>query len=131
MAEQLENHGKSVEEKRELTCIGCPLGCPLTVELSGGAPVRVMGNTCKKGEEYAIKEVTNPERILTSIVRVTGGSGAVISVKTTAGVPKGCIPQCMKEIHACTVKAPVRIGDILIKNIAGTSADVAATRAME
>ena len=59
-------------EKRELTCIGCPLGCAITVTLEGGEVKDVAGFTCKRGKEYACKEVTNPTRIVTSTVRLTG-----------------------------------------------------------
>ena len=55
-------------EKRELICIGCPMGCPLTVELENGEIKTITGYTCKKGETYARKEVTNPTRIVTSTV---------------------------------------------------------------
>ena len=58
---------------RELTCIGCPMGCPLTVTMKAGEVISVTGNTCKRGDIYARKEVTNPTRIVTSTVRVTGG----------------------------------------------------------
>ena len=44
-------------EKRELICIGCPLGCMLTVEMNEGAVVNVTGNTCPRGKVYAEKEV--------------------------------------------------------------------------
>ena len=60
-------------ETRELTCIGCPMGCALTVELDANEVVSVTGHTCKRGEDYAKKEVTNPTRIVTSTVRVEGG----------------------------------------------------------
>ena len=60
-------------EKRELICIGCPMGCPLTVTLDGGAVVTVQGNTCPRGDAYARREVTAPTRIVTTTVRVTGG----------------------------------------------------------
>ena len=46
-------------ETRELICIGCPLGCPLTVRLDG-EQLEISGNTCKRGEDYARKEVQNP-----------------------------------------------------------------------
>ena len=72
-------------EKRELICIGCPMGCPMTVELDNGEVVSVKGNTCKRGDIYARKEVTNPTRIVTSTVRVTGYTGlpAYLFVKIT------------------------------------------------
>ena len=75
-------------EKRELTCIGCPMGCPLTVELENGAVTAVYGNTCPRGDAYARKEVTAPTRIVTTTVRVTGGVLAAVSCKTQTDIPK-------------------------------------------
>ena len=66
-------------EKRELICIGCPMGCPLTVELEGGEILSITGHTCRRGEVYARKEVTNPTRIVTSTVDVEGGKVARVS----------------------------------------------------
>ena len=80
-----------VSNKIELICIGCPLGCNLTVDMDGSEVVEVKGNTCKKGKEYAVKEVTNPTRIVTSIVRVKNGNIAVVSVKTKEDIPKAKI----------------------------------------
>ena len=78
-------------EKRNLTCIGCPMGCALLVEMDGKEIISVTGNTCKKGAEYAVKEVTDPTRIVTTTVRVKNGSMPVVSVKTAQDIPKGKI----------------------------------------
>ena len=75
-------------EKRNLTCIGCPMGCALLVEMDGKEIISVTGNTCKKGAEYAVKEVTDPTRIVTTTVRVKNGSMPVVSVKTAQDVYK-------------------------------------------
>lgn len=115
-------------EKRELICIGCPLGCPLTVELEDGEVRSITGNTCKKGETYARKEVTNPTRIVTSTVEVEGGSADRVSVKTREDIPKEKIFQCVKALKGVTVKAPVHIGDVIVANAAGTGVDIVATR---
>lgn len=114
-------------EVRELICIGCPLGCPLTVRLNGDE-VEVTGNTCKRGEDYAKKEVLNPMRIVTSTVRVLGGTGAMVSVKTKEDIPKGRIFDCMKEIRSARIQAPVAIGDVVIPDCAGTGVPVIATK---
>ena len=66
-------------ETRNLTCIGCPLGCALTVEMENNEVVSVTGNTCKRGDVYARKEVTHPTRIVTSTVRVENGEIAMVS----------------------------------------------------
>ena len=114
-------------EMRELTCIGCPLGCPLTVAIDGDN-ITVTGNTCVRGEDYAKKEVTNPTRIVTSTVSVEGGTIARVSVKTAGDIPKGKIFDCMEEIRKTAVKAPVAIGDVIIPDCAGTGVAVIATK---
>lgn len=115
-------------EKRELTCIGCPMGCPLTVEMNNGEVVSVTGNTCKRGEVYARKEVTNPTRIVTSSVIVEGGNLAAVSVKTKEDIPKEKIFDCMKALKGVKVQAPVHIGDVIVKNVADTGVDIVATK---
>lgn len=115
-------------ETRELTCIGCPMGCALTVEMNEKEVVSVTGNTCKRGDVYARKEVTNPTRIVTSSVMVEGGNLAAVSVKTKEDIPKGKIFDCMKALKGVKVKAPVHIGDVIVKDIAGTGVDVIATK---
>lgn len=115
-------------EKRELTCIGCPLGCALTVEMNDGEVISVTGNTCKRGDDYARKEVTNPTRIVTSSVKVEDGSLAAVSVKTKEDIPKGKIFDCVKALKDVCVKAPVAIGDVVLADVAGTGIDVIATK---
>ena len=114
-------------ETRELICIGCPLGCPLTVRVDGDN-VDVSGNTCKRGDDYARKEVLSPTRIVTSSVHVKGGELEMVSVKTKEDIPKGKIFEIMDEIRKITVNAPVSIGDVVIENAAGTGIPVIATK---
>lgn len=117
---------------RELTCIGCPLGCAVEVEIEeNGQIVNVTGNTCKRGDDYARKEVTNPTRIVTSTVRVEGGTSDMVSVKTKTDIPKNKIFACMEGLKGVCVKAPVHIGDVIVENIAGTGVDVVATKEAE
>ena len=115
-------------EKRELICIGCPMGCPLTVEMNGTEVVSVTGNTCPRGDAYARKEVKNPTRIVTSTVKVEGGKVDMVSVKTKEDIPKGKIFECVKALKGITVKAPVHIGDVILKDVAGTGIDIIATK---
>ncbi len=117
-------------EERNLICIGCPMGCPLTVTLEDGKVLAVVGNTCPRGDIYARKEVTNPTRIVTSSVLVSGSrTGAkTVSVKTASDVPKGKIFEVMQALKGVTVQAPVKIGDVLVPDIAGTGVDLIATK---
>ena len=111
-----------------LICIGCPLGCPLTVEMEGSEGKAVSGNTCPRGDAYARKEMTNPTRIVTSTVRVAGGRLAMVSVKTASDIPKGKIFDCVKALKDVEVKAPVKIGDVIVENVAGTGVNIIATK---
>lgn len=115
-------------EERNLTCIGCPLGCSITVRMEGGSVINVEGNTCKRGDDYARKEVTNPTRIVTTTVRVSGGSEAMVSVKTKSDIPKDKIFDCVRALKNVKVEAPVHIGDVICKDIAGTGVDIVATK---
>ncbi len=119
-------------EVRELICINCPLGCPLKVELDGqGNVLSVSGNTCKRGEEYGRREVTAPTRTVTSTVRVLGGKEPVAPVRTRTDIPKEKIFPCMEAIRAANARAPVKIGDVVIENVAGTGVDIVVTKDVE
>ena len=113
-------------KERLLTCIVCPRGCALTVTLDeNGIPTAVTGNACKRGVTYAEKECTHPERTVTSTVRTV--EGAVVAVKTASTVPKEKVFDVMKESNAARAKMPVRIGDVIIENVADTGVSVIAT----
>ncbi|QAT39282.1 DUF1667 domain-containing protein [Clostridium sp. JN-9] len=113
---------------RELTCIGCPMGCILEVQLDGTEVVKVTGNTCPRGKDYGAKECTNPTRIVTSSVAVEGGVETVASVKTERDIPKEKVYDVIRLLKDVTIKAPVNIGDVVLKNIFDTGVDIIATK---
>ena len=117
-------------EQRNLTCIRCPIGCQIQVELEGKEVLSVKGNSCPRGEAYARKEMTDPTRIVTSTVRVHGSRSGSVTVpcKTAGDVPKGSIFAVMKAMTGVSVSAPVHIGDVVVVNAAGTGVDVVATK---
>ena len=117
-------------EKRELTCIGCPMGCALTVELENGAVTAVHGNTCLRGDAYARKEVTAPTRSVTTTVRVTGGELAAVSCKTRSDIPKDKIFAVVRALKAVTIPAPVALGQVILPDAAGTGVDIVATKSV-
>ncbi len=115
-----------MENKRKLTCIVCPRGCEMDILLSDkGEVLSVSGNACKRGASYASDECTHPRRTVTSTVRCE--SGLPLPVKTLGSVPKELIFEVMAEINRAVAKRDTKIGDIIIKNVAGTGIDVAAT----
>lgn len=113
--------------KKNLICVACPLGCPIDVEIENGEVVSVTGNTCKRGDAYARTEITNPMRSLTTSVKIEGGVHPVVPVKSASPVPKGKMFDCMEEINKAVIKAPVKIGDVVIENICGLGVDIVAT----
>ena len=117
-------------EKRTLTCINCPLGCQIEVTLDSGAVQSITGNTCKRGAQYAEKEVTHPTRIVTTSAAVTGSkTGAyTVSCKTASDIPKEKIFAVIDALRGRTVPAPVRIGDVLLPDAAGTGVPIIATK---
>lgn len=118
-------------KRRELICIGCPMGCPIVVEMEDGKVLSVTGNTCPRGESYARKEVTNPTRIVTTTVRVDGGKVPMINVKTEQDIPKDKIFECIAALRGVTMKAPIHIGDIILENVAGTGVNIVAAGNVE
>ncbi|MCR5717012.1 MAG: DUF1667 domain-containing protein [Lachnospiraceae bacterium] len=112
---------------RELTCICCPIGCSITVEMNGNEVAYVSGNNCPRGDAYVRKEVTAPQRTVTTTVAVDGGESAAASVKTQGEIPKEKIMECIKALRDLHVEAPVHIGDVILKNVADTGVDIVAT----
>ena len=112
----------------KMICINCPKGCEMDVEVDGDV-VTVSGNTCPKGEVYARSEVTNPTRMVTGLVRIAG-MRKPLPVKTRTAIPKGKIDATLFAMHQATVQLPVKIGDVVIEDVAGTGIDVVATANM-
>ena len=116
-------------EKRELTCIGCPLGCSITVTMENAEILDVTGNTCKRGENYAHQECTQPLRMITAVAPVINRT-IPVSLKTRTPIPKARIEDCMRAIDALQLKAPIQAGDVLIENVVDTGVDVIATKSV-
>ena len=113
-------------KERFLTCIVCPRGCQMKVTFSeDGKIASVEGNFCKRGLTYAEDECTHPKRTVTSTVRCE--SGEVVPVKTESTVPKELVFEVMKEINSTVASDGLRIGDVVIENVAGTGVNVVAT----
>ncbi len=110
-----------------IPCIVCPAGCMISVTEKDGRILDVTGNSCERGDAYARAEVTSPMRTVTSIVTVSGSVKSVISVKTKEPIPKDKIEECMRTIKNVTVGAPVKVGDVIINDVASTGIDVIAT----
>lgn len=109
---------------KEMVCIICPRGCHLTVDDN----LKVTGNFCPRGEKYAVQELTNPTRTVTSTMKVQNGVECRVPVKTSKPVSKAKMFDVMGKINEVLVYAPIRIGDILIANVDGEGSNIIATK---
>lgn len=112
-------------EIKHITCIRCPIGCQLTVEVTDGAVTKVEGNLCKRGVEYAQSECVHPVRTLTTTVRVLNGDP--LPVRSREPLPKEMIFACMDVMRTVAVTAPVTAGTVIVADICGTGVDMIAT----
>lgn len=117
--------------RKRLICISCPIGCEITVQIENDTVSSIEGNRCPRGEAYAREELTDPKRILTTSVRVVGGNRPLVSVRTDRPIRKGLIPQAMRAAWAARAEAPVRIGQVIVADVAGTGANLVATRPVD
>ena len=113
---------------KEFICISCPMGCHLSIDDTDKSNIIVTGNTCPRGKIYGINEVTRPKRMVTSSVKVTGGIDLVVSVKTKEAIDKNLIFDVLNELKNIEVKTPIKIGDVIIKNVLNSGVDVVASR---
>ena len=113
---------------KEFVCINCPMGCMLKVDDSDKNNIIVTGNTCNRGKIYGINEVTAPKRMVTSSVKVSGGVDLVCSVKTKEAIDKNLIFDVLEALKGLEVKAPVSIGDVIVKNVCNSGVDIVASR---
>lgn len=112
---------------KQLVCIGCPRGCRLEIDEK---TLEVKGNFCPTGAEYGRNELVSPMRTVTATVAIEGGIHARLAVRTNRAVPKSKMLDVVKELNSFTAHAPVKMGDVLIKNVAGTGSDIIASRDM-
>jgi CxxC motif-containing protein len=119
-------------EVKDMICIVCPLGCKLKVIKNDTSQMGydVEGNKCFRGEEYGIKEMTNPTRALTTTVIISNASVKRLPVRTSGTIPKHLIKQAMELINKAEAKAPIKVGQVIIKNILDTGVDIIASRSI-
>lgn len=115
---------------KELICITCPMGCHLKVELEEGKVKSVEGNNCIRGKNYAIAECTHPTRMLTTTVIIKNAKYDRLPVITSAPIPKELIFTVMKELNKVEVIGPVKVNDVIVKNILNLDIDILASRSM-
>ena len=114
-----------------ITCVTCPAGCEMTIEFEEKILISVAEHKCKKGEEYASNEITNPRRVLTSTVVLSGGKIKLMPVKTDKPIAKDKIFEAMRKINKIKIDAPVKMGDILCSDFTENGINLVAGRDVE
>ena len=127
----MHNQSTNMTEEKEITCIVCPIGCKMFVKTDGKKVDICEGNKCKRGIDYATHEALDPRRMLTTSIFVEGGEWPLVSVKSSQPVPKEKIFYVLEGIKKSKTKAPVKLGQILIKNISDTRLDIIATKTIK
>jgi CxxC motif-containing protein len=109
-----------------ITCVLCPKSC--TIEIMPAAKgFDISGHKCDRGKEYAVKELINPERILTTTVKTGFKDFPRLPVKTDKPVPLGKIFLFMEMINSIQVKKRLKPGDIVEKQLLGSDINLLAT----
>ena len=114
---------------KDIICITCPQGCIIKVsgDPAKGEIVSCEGFKCKRGKVYAENEFIRPLRILTTSVKTEGAVVPLLPVRTSAPIPKEMQMEAMVEVKKLTVKAPMKPGDVIVKDFMGTGADLVAS----
>lgn len=116
-------------QQKDFVCTQCPWGCVLHVSLNtAGEVIEVEGNACPRGEKYGRAEATEPQRVLTTLVDCNTCGFGPASVKSSEAIPKASMAEALALAHDARVDADVELGDVVIKNIAGSGAHLIVTR---
>jgi CxxC motif-containing protein len=113
-----------------LICIICPAGCELEVNKEGDE-WQVQHHRCAKGIDYARKEMTSPERELTSTVPLRGSSREKrLPVRLDRPIAKSLILPVVAVIRQATAQVPVEMGDLILADVLGLGVNVIASRSV-
>jgi CxxC motif-containing protein len=115
-----------MNEETRIICVACPKGCLLRI--NRGETIVVSEQGCKRGEQYAVQEMTDPRRMVATTVRIQSKSHALLPVYTSAPIPKAKIQPLLYELRKINLSAPVKMGQVVLKDALGTGIDVFASR---
>ena len=113
---------------KKMTCIECPKGCTLSVDIENCKVVKVDGAKCPKGTAYAVSESESPVRIFTATVMAEGLNLKLVPVRTDKPIPKRDIFKAAEETGRMRIKVPLEAGDTIIENFLGLGVKLVATR---
>lgn len=115
---------------KELTCIVCPKGCSLTVE-SPDDGISVEGAGCRRGDDYAVQEMTNPHRSLQTTVRTSIPGCRRAAVKTSGDIPLKDVFLYMKAINGIELNEMKLSGEIISYGLCGSDINLILTERLK
>ena len=117
-------------EEKNFICTACPMGCKLIVRMENDEVIQVLGHRCRRGEGYGRQEATAPKRMLATTVRTINGKHPLLPVYTSSEVPKAKMAEILAILRQFEISCPVKMGDVVLENIADTGIDILASRDM-
>lgn len=118
-------------ETRDLYCIICPNGCKLKIMMEDNSIVDINGQKCNRGKDYALQEIKNPKRIVTSTVKLVDSKKILLPVRSNTSISKDLLSEAIKEIDGVNVSPPIKCGDIIIENILNTGVNIIAEKSIK
>jgi CxxC motif-containing protein len=115
----------------DVTCLICPIGCRAKVIFKGPHAPSILNLECSRGEPYVLSEIQTPLRDFFTTIRIEGAKISVLPVRTTGPIPKDKLLDCTRELSGIVIKAPVKLGSVIVKNILNLRVDVIATRTVD
>ncbi len=113
--------------EQKVICITCPKGCTLEVTHDGQTILTSKGG-CKRGRDFAQRELSDPRRMVATTVKVSGGVHPLLPVTTAAPFPKPRIRELMGLLREVEVSAPVEPGQPILEDALGTGIAILASR---
>ena len=128
----IKSEKEEQEEKRDFTCVVCPIGCHITATLDSNLnPISIVGNSCPRGKRFVISELTDPRRTLSSTIRIISETYSLLPVRTSEPIPKTQLLKAMEIINSLKVSSPIKKGDIIIKDFIIPNCNLIACKTIE
>jgi CxxC motif-containing protein len=110
------------------TCHRCPKKCEISIKLDGYNLIKsfsvIKGNVCKLGMGYVIHDINDPNRVITTTVKVKNGISQIVPVLATNEIPENKIFDLMSILSGIELEAPVMINTLVLKNVFQTGVDI-------
>lgn len=112
---------------KKVVCNKCKEYCVIDIN-NEYEKIEFLGNKCLQGIEFAQNDLESPKNVLTTLVRIKGADINVVSVKSDKPIDKRLFIKCSRALSRINVGAPIKIGDIVCKNLLNLGVDIICTK---